>query len=361
MKQQDDPDAKRDHDVHQHQTRAGLFANLPVIKVIQPMTAWASITPNSQLELCGSALYYAQRGWPVFPCTPAKRNGEGGKSPRIKDWQRLATTDREQIIDWWSDMPTSNVGVACGPNSGLLIIDIDFKPDREIDGWASLAALEVVHGPLPMGPRVRRGGSSTHAYHQYNDRLRNFVGHLSGIDVRTAGGLVIGALSFHAASGDRYEWVEGTPELPLPKLPDWLVEVLSKPAGMGKSRKEKKARPVVVRSFDELPHGAKAYAAAALAAEVENVTDAVEGTRNSTLNNAAFALGTLVGAGAIDRADVEQALLDAALECGLPEEEAERTIASGLDAGEREPRDLGHLGRRPRSMAFGHDIEEDLP
>jgi hypothetical protein len=65
--------------------------------------------------------------------------------------------------------------------------------------------------------------------------------------------------------------------------------------------------------------------------------------------------------GAIDREVGEHTLLDAALACGLFDEEAERTISSGLDAGEREPRDLGHLGCMPRSVAFGHDIEENLP
>lgn len=65
--------------------------------------------------------------------------------------------------------------------------------------------------------------------------------------------------------------------------------------------------------------------------------------------------------GAIDREVVEHTRLDAALACGLPDEEAERTIASDLDAGEREPRDLSHLGRVPRGVASGHDFEEDLP
>jgi hypothetical protein len=127
------------------------------------------------------------------------------------------------------------------------------------------------------------------------------------------------------------------------------------------AKRRKNPRRADERPRTHLPSSATAYAAAALRAEAENVAAAEEGTRNSTLNNAAFSLGTLVGAGALDRADVEQALLDAALECDLPDEEAERTIASGLDAGEREPRDLGHLGRMPHGMAFGHDVEEDLP
>lgn len=336
-----------------------LFAGLPVLRIVQPTTARASVSPGSVAELCGSALFYAQRGWPVFPVIPARMNGEGGKVPRVSEWQDVASTSPEQIIKWWEKLPTSNVGVLCGPRSGLLVVDLDVKPTRGIDGRAALAALEAEHGPVPLGPRVCRGSGSLHMYFAYDPRLGNSVGNVPGIDVRAAGGFVVGALSFHASSGDRYLWVEGTAELPLPTIPTGFVDALSKPAPAAKRRKN--PRRADERSRTALPSSATAYAAAALRAETENVATAEEGTRNATLNNAAFALGTLVGAGALDRADVEQALLAGALECGLPDEEAERTIASGLDAGEREPRDLGHLGRMPRGMAFGHDIEEDLP
>lgn len=330
-----------------------------MLRIIQPTTTRASISPDSLAELCGSALFYAQRGWPVFPVVPARMNGEGGKVPRVKEWQHCASTNRDQIIAWWREMPTSNVGVLCGPRSGLLVVDLDFKPARGIDGRAALAALEAMHGPVPLGPRVCRGSGSLHIYFAYDPRLGNSVGNVPGIDVRAAGGFVVGALSFHASSGDRYLWVEGTAELPLPTIPTWLVEPLSKPAPA--AGRKKNARRANERPRTALPSSTTAYAAAALRAEAENVAASEEGTRNSTLNTAAFALGTLVGTGAIDRADVEQALFDAALECGLPDEEAERTIASGLNAGEREPRDLGHLGHMPRGVAFGHDIEEDLP
>lgn len=349
------------HDAAAPPTRSkfpNLFKNIPVLRIVQPTTARASVSPGSVAELCGSALFYAQRGWPVFPVVPARMNGEGGKVPRVKAWQDVASTSPEQIIEWWEKMPTSNVGVLCGPRSGLLVIDLDFKPDRGIDGRSALAALEAVHGPVPLGPRVHRGSGSMHLYFAHDPRLGNSVGNVPGIDVRAEGGFVVGALSFHASSGDRYLWVERTAELPLPTILTWLVDALSKPAPAAK--RNKKPRRAYARPRTALPSSAMPYAAAALRAEAENVAAAEEGTRNSTLNNAAFALGTLVGAGAIDRADVEQALLDAALECDLPDEEAERTIASGLDAGEREPRDLGHLGRLPRGMAFGQDVEEDL-
>lgn len=217
---------------------SNFFAGLPVLRIVQPNTARASISPDSLAELCGSALYYAQRGWPVFPVVPARMNGGGGKVPRVKEWQRCASTSSDQIIAWWREKPTSNVGVLCGPRSGLLVVDLDVKPDRGIDGRAALAALEAVHGPLPLGPRVGRGSGSLHIYFAYDPRLGNSVGNIPGIDVRAAGGFVVGALSFHASSGDRYLWVDGTADLRLPPIPEWFIDALLRPTSATKPKKK---------------------------------------------------------------------------------------------------------------------------
>jgi hypothetical protein len=53
------------------------------------------------------------------------------------------------------------------------------------------------------------------------------------------------------------------------------------------------------------------------------------------LNKVAFFLGPLIACGHLDRLTVENALLEAALAIGLGDAEAELTIASGLNAGQR--------------------------
>jgi hypothetical protein len=68
------------------------------------------------------------------------------------------------------------------------------------------------------------------------------------------------------------------------------------------------------------------------------------GSRNDTLNRAAFALGRLVGAGLLDPALVTNELAAAARWAGLGRAETSRTIRSGLTAGRRSPVDIG--GRR---------------
>jgi hypothetical protein len=60
---------------------------------------------------------------------------------------------------------------------------------------------------------------------------------------------------------------------------------------------------------------------------------ALEGTRNSRLNEAAFKAGLLIGDRRLTEPDAFEMLLNAAHECGLAEREATRTITSGMSAG----------------------------
>jgi len=75
-----------------------------------------------------------------------------------------------------------------------------------------------------------------------------------------------------------------------------------------------------------------------LRAETSRVAAAVPGTRNDTLNRAAFSLGQLVAAGLLLPIPVITSLIDAAMHAGLPEEEAIRTVRSGMAGGARKPR-----------------------
>jgi hypothetical protein len=77
---------------------------------------------------------------------------------------------------------------------------------------------------------------------------------------------------------------------------------------------------------------------AALRAETARVAEARPGTRNDTLNRAAFSLGQLVAAGLLPPIPVITGLISAARDAGLPLDEAERTVRSGLAGGARKPR-----------------------
>jgi hypothetical protein len=73
---------------------------------------------------------------------------------------------------------------------------------------------------------------------------------------------------------------------------------------------------------------------------LERLAQALSGTRNDSLNRAAFALGQLVAEGARDEVETAAALTQAGQDLGLGLTECERTVASGLSAGMEQPRGM---------------------
>lgn len=80
------------------------------------------------------------------------------------------------------------------------------------------------------------------------------------------------------------------------------------------------------------------YARAALAKECERVATAPDGSRNHTLNSAAFSIGQLVSGGYIPESEAFDALCAAARTAGLDEGETVKTTTSGMRAGGKHPR-----------------------
>lgn len=159
----------------------------------------------------------AQRGWRLLPCAPC------GKTPLLKFWPALASSDLATIRGWTAKHHDCNWGVETGPDSGVFVLDVDGEAGR-----ASLAALEAKHGPLPatLTSRTGREDGGEHRWFNYSsDReIRGNAGKLGrGLDVRGAGGYVIVPPSIHE-SGREYQWAD--PEQPIADAPIWLLDLL---------------------------------------------------------------------------------------------------------------------------------------
>src|SRR5712691_5859125 len=74
--------------------------------------------PAEEDRVVSSALAYASYGWPVFPCH------SGSKVPATLHGFRDATTDPEQIREWWHRQPDANLAIATG-SPGPDVLDID--------------------------------------------------------------------------------------------------------------------------------------------------------------------------------------------------------------------------------------------
>jgi hypothetical protein len=304
----------------------------------------ADVTPRAAPALLRSALAAAMLGWHVFPCAA------GEKRPALRgNWQDLATTSPDQIRDWWTRAPY-NIGIACGP-SGLVVIDLDMPHDVDdgedaadgalfpLSGADILSGLAQQHGERYPGGTyiVDTPSGGCHLYFSVagDARVRNSAGAVGPhIDVRADGGYVVGAGS---RIGGRAYRARGR-RVPAP-LPSWLARLVRD--SYGPPAVPAQRLPVTDRAQG------RAYAMAALRAETERVAAARPGTRNVTLNSAAFSLGQLVAAGLIPPLPVITSLIDAARYAGLPKDEAIRTVRSGMEAGARKPRALSATDRGP--------------
>jgi hypothetical protein len=188
------------------------------------------------------ALSYANYGMLVFPCHHIERDGEcscgklkcpsAGKHPRNKGWQAEATLEEDAIRQAWKAEPDANVGVACGKDSNLTVLDVDGDLGRE-----TLRVLELEHGELPETPIVLTGSGGNHYYFAFEPSVANAVRFAPGLDIRTQGGLVVGVGS---KTRRQYAWEAIAPlsyELMPAKMPAWLVATITaKPNGKGAAK-----------------------------------------------------------------------------------------------------------------------------
>lgn len=164
------------------------------------------------------ALTYARRGWRVFPLFGPKdqcpADASPGKTPRITEWQKKATTSEHQVRKWWEMWPTSNIGLATGAE--FVVLDID-GPHAELQ-------LEAADCELPETLEVRTG-KGRHLYLRGDRSIRNrtkLINGVPGVDIRGDGGYVVAPPSVHA-NGRVYEFSD--PDTPLAPVPQWMRDM----------------------------------------------------------------------------------------------------------------------------------------
>lgn len=291
-----------------------------------------------------AAVWAATQGFKVFPLAA------GSKRPAVRDWDHRATDRADYIGERWPQRATG-YGVACGP-SGLYVIDCDTpKPDSPppaadvadatcgLDTLCLLAA--AVGEPMPSGTLTVRTGRGGYHYVYRAPRgveLRNTTGALGWlIDTRGPGGYIVGPGS--TVDGRTYDVIDGTPPA---ELPAWIVQRLTEQRAQAASHGGQ--GPRVAASGVRLAGASVGpeWAAAALTGEADRIRTAPDGRGNATVNQAAYAVGRLVGGGLLDRAEATRILL-AALDSWTFTEPGDRTrmtrtLRNALAAGERNPR-----------------------
>jgi putative DNA primase/helicase len=286
-----------------------------------------SLFDSLPTSLREAAAAYAAAGWPVFPTDFNKR-------PLVEHGFKDATTDPEMIRRLWQNTNAKGIGIPTGSAIGAFVVDID--PGH--GGAETLAALEAKYGALPATLTSFTGGGGLHYFFRYVEGIRNSAGHVgAGIDIRGEGGYIVAPPSGHQ-SGQNYQWTSTRSPA---EAPTWLLEAIFAPKPKPGSPKERQSNG----NGDGTPYGK-----AALDAELRRVQAAREGTRNATLNEAAFSIGQLVAGGELPASALDY-LSTAGESAGLPAAEVRATLESGFSAGSRSPRQAPPPAKPPAKPA----------
>lgn len=183
-----------------------------------------------------AALDYLERGWSVLPLCPPDHQGVSGQHEQIcrhpgkvplgswKEYTQRLPRPAELKL-WWNRWRNANVGLALGPVSGLVGLDLD--------GSAGEAILEnllsAAGGTLPPTLEFVTPGGGRRLLFAHNDPLPNEEYHLGDGELRVLaqGRQTVMPPSLHH-SGGVYAWVDGgrPDEIEPAPLPEWLLQLL---------------------------------------------------------------------------------------------------------------------------------------
>jgi hypothetical protein len=251
-------------------------------------------TDQHRHDLVDVALRLAASGWPVFPCKP------GAKVPATTHGFKDASTNPETIRWWWRRMPNANLAIATGaPSVDVLDVDIKAGPDGMV-ALERLRAAGIASGELGT---VRTPSGGMHLYFRGTRQGNGSIAR-HGIDFRGLGGYVLVPPS--VVDGKPYE------------LTEW------RPGARGQAIDWQAVKALLDPPRPKATHGSylPADGEGDISALVRWLATQPEGGRN----NATFwAACRAIEAGHRDELG---AILDAAIQAGLPEWEARRTVES---------------------------------
>jgi hypothetical protein len=198
-----------------------------------------------------AALAYCRLGWSALPlCMPGhvgigrvyrphiKDCQHEGKRPWIswKEYQQRLPTEAE-ILAWWRQLVYSNVGIALGPVSGLIRVDVDGKAGLE-------ALLEKSRGDLPPTPEFDSGRADEIGKGLLYaippgvtlPTTPEFKGPKQELRFQGQGAQTVLPPSLHK-SGNLYRWVPGRSpwEVEVAVAPPWVVEAMTAAARDGRA------------------------------------------------------------------------------------------------------------------------------
>ncbi len=143
---------------------------------------------------------YQKKGYSVIPIKV------GTKAPFFHDWSNYCKklTTSEEVATWSKKFPNNNIGICCGPASGVVWIDLDLDIN---DKWQS-EIYNAIKTLIPDSPVEKKGAKGFSRAYKYNgeksESLR--VGSVTVIDLLSDGRQTVIPPSIHSKTGMPYVW-----------------------------------------------------------------------------------------------------------------------------------------------------------
>lgn len=168
--------------------------------------------PARRASVPGAALWYAERGLPVFPIQPGSKR----PYPRTHGLDD-ATTDPDRVRAMFTDRPGCNVAIATGHRVDV----IDFDGLDAHAAWGQTYPTWADAGITPLGTVSTPRPGGLHVYVPATGE-GNYAGMLPGVDYRGLGGYVVVPPSVvkcphrwdcGGCSESSYTWLTRLPEM----------------------------------------------------------------------------------------------------------------------------------------------------
>jgi hypothetical protein len=166
-----------------------------------------------------------KRGFQPIPVEPLS------KATKILEWARYSTEDIEDetLKHWIRSFPNHNVGIVCGPASGVICLDIDADlsiPEHN-EAWNKLEKL------VPQSPVQKVGSKLPSGFFRYNgEKSENFkIAGKTFVEILSVGKQTVVPPSVHPSTKKPYSYVGETTLLDftaddLPFLPKEFLDAV---------------------------------------------------------------------------------------------------------------------------------------
>jgi hypothetical protein len=184
----------------------------------------AMVAPSKE-QLTVAKDEYRSKGLVVIPLS-RKDNDMAGKAPSVANWSALSSAYNFTVRG-----TTANIGILCGPASGIVCIDVDVK-DRGVEMFNKMMQK---YGYLTC-PTQRTGSGGYHFIFKYNPtRMTNMMAKIKcpklhgasiGVDMWIQQCQFVAAPSVNYSTGKSYKWTTPiTTADAIPDMPEWIYQL----------------------------------------------------------------------------------------------------------------------------------------